>query len=82
MQKPFGTHVPQFAFESAQVLPPPLPEQRPQVLGHFCVIKSRYDALLHNAAFAAQLVATSVHVVPPPGLAVVTVVVLQKLQVF
>jgi hypothetical protein len=79
VQKPFATHEAQLAFESVQVLPP-LPEQRPQVLGHFCVIKSRYDALLHKAAFAAQFVATSAH--EPPGEVVVAPPAGQKRQVF
>jgi hypothetical protein len=81
VQKPFATHEAQLAFESVQVLPPPFPEQRPQVLGHFCVIKSRYDALLHNAALAAQFVATSVQV-EPPGEVVVAPPTGQKRHVF
>jgi hypothetical protein len=79
VQKPFATHEAQLALESVQVLPP-LPEQRLQVLGHFCVIKVIYDALLHNAAFAAQFVATSAH--EPPGEVVVAPPAGQKRHVF
>ena len=63
VQKPFVTHVAQFAFEfTHDVLTLPVEEQRPHVLGHFCVISVKYAALLQSPTFVAQFVATSEHV--------------------